>query len=416
MEIFIVGAASTAFRKWPERDFRSLTAEVFDAALADAGLADGGAVEQVVFGNCAMGSFGQGNIRGQVCLGPQVHDGRLAAHTPIINVEAGCATGGLALHQAIGAVRGGAGLAMALGVEKVFVPDDPEKSFAVFAGGIDQLHPEEWQKRFAAVGEETALGWHPHPGRIVFLDVHALQARWHMQTHGTTVEQIAQVAAKNHAHGVHNPKAQFRKAWSVDAVLADRLIVPPLSRPMCAPISDGAAAVLVCSKRWLNKQPAEVQARAVRIRACALAGGRDRAIDAPSVVQICGQRAYAQARLKPADVAVAEVHDATAFCELTHYEALGFCGPGEGGAYMESGATRQGGARPVNLSGGLLSKGHPLGATGLGQIDELVAQLRGEAGDRQAAGEPRIGLAQNAGGMVGFDEALCAVTLLERAA
>lgn len=419
MTPYIVGTASTAFRKWPDRDFRSLVAEVFDAVVADAGLSETGltgpgAVDQVLFANCAMGVWGQDNIRGQGCLAPQQRAGRLAPYAPIINVEGGCATGSLALHGAVQAIRGGADLVLAVGVEKTWVPDDPAKSFALFAGGIDQRHPEEWQALFARAGEESGCGWKPHPARIMFLDVHALQARDHMKRFGTTVEQIAAVAAKNHHHGALNPKAQYRFEVPVEKVLADRAVVAPLTRSMCAPISDGAAAALIASPRWLARQTEAVRARALEVRACALGGGRMRDIDEPSVVAHTAQKAYAQAGLGPEAIEVAEVHDATAFCEILHYEALGFAAEGEGGAYATSGAAEQGGARPVNLSGGLISKGHPLGATGLGMVDEVAAQLRGEAGDRQASNAPTVGLVQNAGGLVSFDEALCGVSILAR--
>ncbi len=182
---------------------------------------------------------------------------------------------------------------------------------------------------------------------------------------------------------------------------------------MCAPISDGAAAALVCSGAWLADRPAAVRARAVRVRASALAGGAWRDLDDPSVTAHAGARAYAAAGVTPADIDLAEVHDATAYCEIAATEALGFCSAGEGGPYADSGATSLGGARPTNVSGGLESKGHPLGATGLGMVCELLTQLRGEAGDGQA-GAPTLGLLQNAGGLIGLDEALCAVAILER--
>lgn len=413
MDVYIVGSASTAFRKWPDRDFRDLTAEVLDAALADAGQPDGLGVDYVAFGNCAMGTWGQANIRGQVCLAPAQRGGRLAPDAPIVNVEGGCATGALALHGAVNALRGGAGLALAVGVEKTWVPDDPAKSFALFAGGIDQLHADEWRALFAEQGKASGCGWAPHPARVVFLDVHALQARDHMARFGTTAEQIAAVAARNHRHGARNPKAQYRFEIAPADVLTDKPIVPPLTRAMCSPLSDGAAAVLLASGAWLARHP-EARPRAVKVRACTLGGGRWRGLAGPSVVERTAARAYAAAGIAPADVEIVELHDATAACQVLHAEALGFCAEGEGGAYAaDDGINGADGARPTNLSGGLISKGHPLAATGLGQIDELVAQLRGEAGERQAARRPGLALAQNAGGLVSFDEALCGVTLLE---
>lgn len=413
-DIFVVGSASTGFRKWPERDFRDLAAEVVEAALSDAGLTDGLGVRYVAFGNCAMGTWGQANIRGQVCLSPLQRGGRLNPDAPIVNVEGGCATGSVALHSAVQAVRGGAGAALAVGVEKTWVPDDPAKSFALFAGGIDQLHRDEWSALFAEQGAE--LGWRPHPARVIFLDVHALQARDHMARFGTTAAQIAAVAARNHNHGALNPKAQYRFELTPEEVLADKPIVRPLTRAMCSPLSDGAAAALVVDGPTLARMPPEARSRAVRIGACTLGGGRWRGLQGPSVVQRTAERAYVEAGIAPADVQLAEVHDATASCQILHAEALGFADEGDGGAYAaDDGVNGIEGSRPMNLSGGLISKGHPLAATGLGLVDEVVAQLRGEAGERQARKAPTLGLAQNAGGLVSFDEALCGVTVLERA-
>lgn len=415
MTAYVVGVGSTAFRKWPERSFRDLAGEAFDAVLVDAGLAHGRGIEHVAFGNCAMGLAGQRCVRGQVVLAPQQREGRLAHNVPIVNLEGGCATGSLALHGAFNAIMAGADLALAFGVEKTWFPEEPARSFALFSDGIDQLHPEEWRSLFEATGKDTGCGWEPDSRRVMFLDVHALQAREHMQRYGTTARQIALIASRNHAHGARNPKAQFRLEMAPETVLVDKKVVPPLTRSMCAPISDGAAAVLVASKRWLARQSASTRERALRVRACALAGGRPgRAIDEPSVTHHAAERAYALAGLGPAQIEVAEVHDATSSCQILHCEALGFCPPGEGGAYASSDAVAQNGPQPMNLSGGLISKGHPLAATGLGMIDELAQQLRGEAGERQATREPAIGLAHNAGGLVSFDEALCGVTILER--
>lgn len=374
--------------------------EVVWAALADAEL-PGERVEAVYFGNCAMGSWGQGNIRGQVALGELTRSGALPPRVPILNVEAGCATGSVALHGAVQHVLAGGDCALAVGVEKVWIPHDMAETFRLFLGGIDLLHRAEWETFYAS----AEAGFSPHPARVVFLDVHAMQARRHMERYGTTVEQLAMIAAKNHANGARNDKAQYRFGVPMEAVLADKAVVHPFTRSMCAPVSDGAAAVVVVSERL-------AQERSVRVMGMGLAGGTWRGLDEEDVTAEAARRAYAAAGVTPSQVDVAEVHDANAFCELHATESLGFCAPGEGGPLAESGATALEGAIPVNPSGGLESKGHPLGATGLGMVDELVAQLRGEVIERQIPGA-RIGLAHNAGGMIGFDEALCAVTLLE---
>jgi acetyl-CoA acetyltransferase len=413
-EVFVVGVHTTPFGRMPEATHKSLTRQAYEGVLADAGLEDGQGIGSAWFGNCALHVFGQANIRGQVCLAPLVQAGAFPERVPVFNVEGGCATGAMALRGAIHDVAAGdAELSLALGVEKTFIPSDPARMFELFDGALDQLDPDTWKQHYEEVAREHGLDYRPEPGRIRLLDIAALGAQFHMRKHGTTARHLAAVAAKNHDHGALNPNAQYRKRMSVEEVLADKAVVGPLTRAMCAPISDGAAAVLVASKEQLARLPAATQARAVRYLGGAFAGGKFRRIDEPSELATAAQRAYARAGVGPERVDVAEVHDATAFAELAALELLGFCAPGAGGALTEEGATRLGGARPVNLSGGLESKGHPLGASGLAMAHEVVTQLRGEAGARQHDGA-RVGLLQNGGGLIGLDEAASAVMLLAR--
>jgi acetyl-CoA acetyltransferase len=413
-EAFIVGSFATAFGKFPHSSHKALAREAYLGVLADAGLADGRDIGMAWFGNCGMWTDGQGSIRGHVCLEPLTHDGMFPERTPIINVEGGCATASMALHGAWKDVLSGqTDVSLAIAVEKTFSPDDPARTMRLFDGGIDQYDRQLWLDYYAAAGEVAGKPFEPGPGRTIFMDTYAMQAAWHMRTHGTTQRQIAIACAKNHAASVHNPKAQYRFHLTVDEVLADRPVSWPLTRAMCAPIGDGAAAALVCSGAWLKRQPAAVQARAVRIAASTLTSGKYRQLGEPGLSKLAAERAYAAASLGPADIDLAEVHDATSFCEIYQTEMLGFCAPGEGGRLAESGATALGGRIPINLSGGLVSKGHPVGATGLSMIDELMLQLRGEAGPRQVAGA-RTALAENGGGVMGFDEAACSVIILQR--
>ena len=412
-DVWILGAHSTPFGKRPEAGFRDFAREAYEGALSDAGLGDGSDLEFGWFGNCGMGAHGQACIRGQVAFADLVREGRFPERVPMINVEGGCATASMAFMGAFKDVASGQTRAsLAIGVEKLVVPDAPEKTMEIFAAGIDQLHPEEWGDYYRRAGEAVGKPFDPGAKGTVFMDTYAMQAAWHMKRWGTTRRQIAAGASKNHAHGALNPNAQYRFEVTVEEALADREISWPLTRSMCAPIGDGAAAAILVSEDFLRAQPAEVRARAVKVRACQMTGGKYRDFDEPGLSREAGRKAYAQAGIGPRDVDVAEVHDATSFCEIFQCEMLGFCEDGAGGAYVESGATALGGARPVNLSGGLVSKGHPVGATGLSMIHELCLQLRREAGPRQAA-TARIGLAENGGGVVGFDEAACAVTILE---
>jgi acetyl-CoA acetyltransferase len=235
-----------------------------------------------------------------------------------------------------------------------------------------------------------------------------------MDVHGTTQRQIAAAAAKNHNNGALNPLAQYRFTSTIDEVLADREVSYPLTRAMCAPIGDGAAAAVLYSEKAFARLPAEVRDRAVRVAATELTSGVYRAPDEPSLSRVAADRAYHKAQISPDTIDVAEVHDATAFGEIYQAEMLRFCEVGEGGPFVASGATAIDGRVAFNTSGGLISKGHPVGASGLSMTHEVVVQLRGEAGERQVDGARR-GLVENGGGIMGLEEAACVVTVLEQA-
>lgn len=241
------------------------------------------------------------------------------------------------------------------------------------------------------------------------MEIYATAARLHMEHHGITQRQLAVISAKNHAHSVHNPYAQYRTSFTVDEILAAPVVAFPLTRPMCSPVGDGAAALIVCSKDYVKKIGAK---KPVKILATVLGGGVDRDFFAPDIGERLSKVAYEKAGVGPDDIDVAEVHDATAFGELRASEDMGFCKIGEGGIFAEQGHTTIGGKIPINPSGGLESKGHPVGATGAGQIAELVWQLRGEAGKRQVEGA-RIALAENGGGNIGVEEAAMVITILQ---
>jgi acetyl-CoA acetyltransferase len=413
-DVYIVGTSCTSFGKLAERSFQDLTREAYLGALADAGLPGGGAIEQAWFGNCGMGAWGQGGIRGQVCFTPLVKEGLFPERVPMLNVESGCATASHAFHGAWKDILSGEQqMTLALGVEKLYSPDKPARLGEIFNTAIDQLEPQLWHDYYAAAGAQAGKPFETGPNRTVFMDTYAMQAAWHMKRYGTTQRQIAIACSKNHKNGSLNPKAQYRFEVSVDEVLADRPVSFPLTRSMCSPIGDGAAAAILCSEEMLASLPRAVQERAVKVRAQVLSGGKYRKLDEPGLTRIAAQRAYERAGLKPSDIDVAEVHDATSFCEIYQSEMLGFCGEGEGGRLAESGDSALGGRIPINPSGGLVSKGHPVGATGLSMIHELCLQLRGEAGARQVKGA-QLALAENGGGVMGFDEAACAITILEK--
>jgi acetyl-CoA acyltransferase len=407
----IVGVGMTPFGRFLNRPLSDLAAEAARQTLADAG-ASPSDVGAIVFANATQGAIdGQHGIRGQAAL-----DACGFGNAPVINVENACASASTALNLAHILVGSGAyDCVLAIGAEKMVTPD-PARSMAVFEGSWDLSRREATIAELIAMGRKARVPPEAETtdAHSVFMDVYAAFCRHHMAKFGTTQRQMAAVSAKNHQHSVENPRAQYRRPFSVDEVLAGRLIVWPLTLPMCSPISDGAAAALVCT----HDHAAGIgrSARSVRIHASVLMSGVHRAPDAleDHVARKASRRAYELAGLGPDDIDVVECHDATAFGEILQSEMLGFFPLGEGGPAAERGDTRIGGRIPFNPSGGLESKGHPIGATGLGQVFEIVSQLRGESGARQVDGA-RIGLVENGGGLRGVEEAAVAITVLERA-
>ena len=414
MEAYIVATSCTKFDKKPNQSFKSLTEEVYLDLLKEADLENGDIIGQAWFGNCGMGTFGQKNIRGQVCFTPLVRKKLFPERVGLINVEGGCATGSMAFHGAWkDVVSGTEDVALAIGVEKIYQPDRPDLIQEIYDGGIDQFDADEWINFYKTVGDELKKPFTPEDKKgTIFMDTYGLQALWHMKKYGTTQRQIAVAASKNHYHGSLNEKAQYRFEVSPKDVLADREISYPLTRAMCAPIGDGAAATLICSKNGLKLFPEKIQKKAIKIKSSVLSGGKYRALDEPGLSRIAADKAYKQADITPNEIDLLEVHDATSFCEIYQLEMLGFCKEGQGGKFVEEGQTSLGGKLPVNLSGGLVSKGHPVGATGLSMIHELSIQLKGDAANRQCE-RNKFALAENGGGVIGFEEAACSVIILE---
>lgn len=401
-QVWVAGVGMTAFGVRPEASVKDLTRDAVTEALSDAG-AELGDVEAAYFGNTCQGVLeGQVVVAGQMALRSMGFE-----RIPVVNVENACATGATALHQAVLHVRSGAGdVVLAVGAEKLNIGDG-QKSLSVFDGGVDVNDLAGVRSVLTELGGEIPDSGRPHS---MFMDIYAALARAHMDAFGTTQRQLALIAEKNHAHAVHNPLAHFRKEMSATEILAARPVAGPLTVPMCAPLTDGAAAVVVCNSAGLRRLGAR---RPVRVLATVVRTGTVRPLSAwdRSVSRLAAQDAYEQAGVGPDDVSVAEVHDASAFGELLQTELLGFCEIGSGGKLAESGATRLGGLLPVNPSGGLESKGHPMGASGLAQIYELAHQLRGNCGVRQVP-DARIALAENGGGWYGSEEAVAAVTIL----
>ncbi len=410
-DIYIAGIAMTVFGRHPERSLHELAGEALQGALKDAGC------ESADLGVAFYSGMTNGPLQGQIAIPGQVVFSRIGIEAiPIYNVENACASGSTAVHLALQSLRAGAtDIALALGAEKMNIPDKA-KAFAIFEGGWDVSRAEENYQTLVQMG----AGITPPPGSesdrpySKFMAIYAAMCRWHMKTYGTTQRQIAAVCAKNHRHSVHNPYSQFRQPFTVEQVLAAPPITYPITLPMCAPLSDGAAAAILCTGEGLRRIGAD-RSRCIRIAASVMRSFSHRGLDEPEqhVSRLAALQAYEIAGLGPDDMHVAEVHDASAMGEIIQAENLGLAPPGGGGPAAERGEFTLGGRMPINPSGGLESKGHPLGATGIGQLFELVAQLRGEAGARQVAGA-RHAIQENGGGLQGIEEAAVAIHILSK--
>lgn len=461
-KVYVIGVDTLKFGKHLDKSVKDLAQITTTGCLRDAGLGVGD-IQALWFSNSAWGNFhGQDCIRGQVALRPLGIEG-----IPITNVENACASGATAFHHAwLGVASGLYDLTMAVGAEKLY-HRNKSATFAAFLGGIDienalsnvestaSFQMNEKDKADAAafraryvepvkaagkrkkppvkdrvmelrdmlvtginLGEKLGYGTVYELQKMAtgdhspFMDIYGYAARQHMQNHGTTIEQLAAVASKSHFNGSLNPNAQYQFEVSQDKVLRDRLVSWPLTRAMCAPIGDGAASAILCSEAVVKRLG--LMKQAVLVRASILGSGTDAK---PGVAHVeigerLARKAYEVAGVGPDDINMAEVHDATSFGEICQVENLGFCPRGEGGRLAESGATSLTGRIPINTSGGLTSRGHPIGASGLAQLHELVVQLRGTAGKRQVA-NARLGMAENGGGALGNEEAAMGMHILE---
>lgn len=384
--VAIAAVGMTMFGKQTGRGLRGLTLEAVEAALNSAAI-DAAAIERTYFGNAIAGTVVQQDmIKGQVAF-----RGHTIGNQPLINVENACASGGSAFLLAVEAIQSGAAeVVLAVGVEQM-THIDRTRAFNALRGSTD----------IEEIGEVV-------PGTMsansILMDFYAGVARSYLEKYSASVEDFARVAVKNRNHAVNNPLACYRTPQTLEDVLAAREIVAPLTLPMCSPVCDGAAAVIVCSLEYANR----LNLPAIEVKACVNASGA-----AGHPVKDATTKAYEIAGLSALDCDLLELHDAAAPAELMQYHEVGLCDEGDGSKLIREGVTTIGGRSPVNISGGLLSRGHPLGATGCSQIFELVTQLRGQAGERQVE-QARIGMAVNGGGWLDASYALAICTILER--
>jgi acetyl-CoA acetyltransferase len=374
----------TAFGRHLERSMKDLAREAIEAALADAGLRKDELQAAYCANSMAGIVTGQESIRGQVVLNPLGITG-----IPVVNVENACATGATAVHHGW--------LAVAAGLHDV-----------VLVTGVEKLFHENREISFRALASanyvELTAG---DSGKSSFLQESSKRLARYMELSGGTLEHVAKVAAKSRRHASLNPLAQFREAYTVEQILASPVVAPPLTRLMCSPFTDGSAALVICSEEFLVHSAQTP----VRIAASVLRSGGAPGPLAGRTVEDAARAAYAMAGIEAEDVSVAEVHDTTAASELMTYERLGFCPVGGGPAFTDEGCAELSGRLPVNTSGGLIARGHPVGATGVAQLCELTWQLRGQAGARQVRGA-RNALAHNAGGTIGGEPAAVGLHIL----
>ncbi len=381
-DVAIIGVGMTPWGELWEKSLRSIFVEPALLAIKDAGVDK---VDSLIVGSMSSGLF-----IGQEHLASLLADYLGYGPIPAARVESACASGGLALKMGF--------LEVASGLSDV-----------VLVGGVEKMTDVTGNEATFALGTAADQEYEGFHG-ITFPGLYALMARAHMEKYGTTREQLAMVAVKNHANGAKNPLAQYPYPITVQAVLNSVLVADPLRVLDCSPITDGAAAVILAPvemAKKLKKPVVKITGLGHATDTIALSGRKD--ITWLESVYLAGQQAYKMAGKKPQDINLVEVHDCFTIAEICVTEALGFVDKGKGGQAVEQGVTALTGKIPVNSSGGLKSKGHPVGATGVAQAVEVVKQLRGEAGDRQVKGA-RVGMAQNMGGSGGS----CLVHIFER--
>lgn len=401
----IAGVGMTPFGRHLDRTLPDLAHEAIREAVAEAGI-DLARIQAAWVGTAGAAIVtGQALVAGQVAL-RQIGLGGI----PVVNVENACATASTAFHQAASMVTLGAyDIVLAVGMEKLYHADK-DRAMRVYMGATDIDHPERLQAYLTGDLSAAERDAAPADRRSVFMDIYARMARDYMAASGATQADFAAVSAKNSRHGALNPNAQFRDVLTVEQVLAARPIAFPLTLPMCSPIGDGAAAAVIVSPKAARELGLSTP---VHIRSCVLNSGFDPGPGRAGVTVETAANAFALAGIAPSDIDCIELHDATSPAELIYYEALGLCPPGGGPDLLRSGATELGGRIVVNPSGGLVRKGHPIGATGLAQIHELTRQLQGRAGARQVEGA-KVAVAENGGGWIGTDAAAIVMTVLSR--
>lgn len=396
----VAGVGMTPFGKHLDKSLKWLGGQPVLEAIKDAGLQLSD-IEAAYVGNCAAGLVtGQESIRGQVILS-SIGLGKI----PIINIENACGSSSTALNQACMMVSAGYyDVALVLGVEKLY-HEDKMVSYSAFGGAVDVEERDKFLAQMSA-GQSEGSG----KNRSMFADFYGVLAREHMEKFGSTIEHFAMISAKNSFHGSMNPNAQFKAEMSVEEVLAQPVIVDPLTRPMICPLADGGAAAIIVSERKARQLGIS---KPIRVVSSVVHSYFEHPPGEENVTSICVDEAYHEAGIGPEDLDMVELHDSSAVTELLSYPHLRLCAEDDAVQLLADGETKLGGRIPVNTSGGLLRKGHPVGATGIAQLTEMTKQLQGRCGDRQVEGA-RVAMAHNGGGTIEDEVAAMNITVVMR--
>lgn len=401
----IVGAGMIRFGRYPEKGIKDLVRESVNAAIADAGIQKT-AIQAAYVGSAVPGLMtGQEQIKAQVALSAMGID-----TIPMYNVENACASSSSALNLAWTAVAAGQfDCALVAGFEKLY-DADKLKSFMALGTAVDVEMAVKMLADFEKNqgSKESILSSESGKSKSIFMDMYAYYTRQYMDKYGLTQQHFAELAVKSHKNAAHNPHAMYQKAVSSEEILNSGEVAYPLTRMMCSPVCDGSAAIIICAGDKIEqfRQPP------IWIAASVVGSGRISQDAGDTLTRRLGPKAFAAAGIGPEDIDIIEVHDATTPSEIISLIELGLVPAVEAAAWIENGDLEISGRLPSNTSGGLTSKGHPIGATGLGQIHEIVHQLRGTAGPRQAS-SPRVGMTHNGGGILGVDAAAMALHILK---
>jgi acetyl-CoA acetyltransferase len=405
-DVAIVGAGMIKFGKYPEKSIKDLVRESVTETLKDAGI-DKSLLEAAYVGSAAPGIMtGQEQIKAQVTLSAMGID-----TIPMYNIENACASSSSAFNLAYTAV--GAGVydcVLVVGFEKLY-DKDKMKSFMALGTAVDIENVTQFLEDFMKKQgkNESIMSADSGKSKSIFMDMYAYYTRTYMERYGLTQEHFAKIAVKSHKNGALNPHAQYQKEVTIEEVINSGDISFPLTKLMCSPICDGAAAAIICSR----EKAAQFTTTPIWVEASVVGSGRVSHDLGDTLTKRLGPKAFNAAGIGPEDIDLIEVHDATSPSEIITLIELGII-PGEDAPRsIDEGWLELNGRKPSNTSGGLASKGHPIGATGLGQIHEIVQQLRGNAGKRQVA-NPKVGMTHNGGGILGVDAAAMALHIFKR--